>query len=152
MTAKELAEQSTTRSRALRRSARLVIAQLAMSTSPLPSCRLWNREEAHDTRDALFGGTGVVRVWSLVKAPAAPFTAVLACELEPSASVGAHLQEHFPELVIAVSGRGRVSVGGATSAFDEGSVVELARGQTLALSNLSNDEPLRYLIIKAQHR
>lgn len=111
---------------------------------------LWDRQAPHDVRDALFGGVGTVRVWALLASPALPFTAVLACELEPGASVGTHVQEHFPELVIAISGSGRVTVAGASSAFDAGAVVELAHGQTLSIGNESGQEPLRYLIIKAQ--
>ena len=117
---------------------------------PLAPHGLWNRALAHDVRQALFGGTGAVRVWALVEAPTLPFSAVLACELEPGASVGAHLQEHFSELVVAISGRGSVSVSGASAAFDEGAVVELARGAVLSITNESSSEPLRYLIIKAQ--
>ena len=105
---------------------------------------------AHDTRHQLFGGSGTVRVWALVDAPRTPFTAVLACELEPSASVGVHVQQQYPELVIAVAGVGSVRVDGELRPFVAGSVVELALGQTLAISNTSSEEPLRYLIVKAQ--
>lgn len=111
---------------------------------------LFNRQAPHDLREGLFGGLGIVRVWALVAAPALPFTAVLACELEPGAHVGTHLQQQFPELIIAISGYGSVSVAGVTSVFAEGAVVELARGQTLSISNESAQHPLRYLIVKAQ--
>ena len=111
---------------------------------------LWNRDVPHDTRSGLFEGSGVVRVWALVDAPRLPFTAVLACELEPAASVGTHVQQQYPELVIAVAGAGSVRVDGELRAFGAGSVVELCLGQTLSISNGSDEEPLRYLIVKAQ--
>ena len=78
---------------------------------------MWNREHPHNVRHALFGGMHSVRVWNLVPAPAAPFTAVLACELEPSGSVGTHVQERFPEIVIGVEGTGTVEVNGVPAAF-----------------------------------
>jgi quercetin dioxygenase-like cupin family protein len=115
-----------------------------------PTAGLCNRDLPHAVRHELFGGQGTVRVWALTAAPALPFTAVLACELEPRGSVGAHVQEEYPEIVIAVSGSGKVWVNDVARAFEAGQVVELALGHTLALSNLSNIEPLRYLIIKAQ--
>jgi len=111
---------------------------------------LCDRNLPHDLRTELFGGKGAVRVWSLVGRPALPFTAVLACELAPNGSVGAHVQEQYPEIVVAVSGSGAVQVNGVERAFNAGAVVELALGQTLAISNGSATEPLRYLIIKAQ--
>ena len=111
---------------------------------------LWNRALPHDARRALFGGQGVVRVWSLLADPALPFTAVLACELEAGGSVGAHVQQDFPEIVIGVSGSGSVSISDVARPFGAGSVVELPLGQTLALANGSLDDPLRYFIIKAK--
>lgn len=110
---------------------------------------LWDRSLPHDARHALFGGQGAVRVWALVNAPALPFTAVLACELEPGGSVGAHVQEHYPELVLGIAGAGTVRVDGVASSFGAGQAVELARDRTLAIANGSSTEPLRYLIIKA---
>jgi mannose-6-phosphate isomerase-like protein (cupin superfamily) len=114
------------------------------------SVPLWNRSLPHDARSELFGGTGVVRVWALVGAPRTPFAAVLACELEAGASVGTHVQQQYPELVIAVAGVGSVRVDGERLAFSAGSVVELSLGQTLSIANGSNEEPLRYLIVKTQ--
>lgn len=111
---------------------------------------MWNRDRPHAVREALFGGRKAVRVWDLAPSPATPFTAVLACELEPGASVGTHRQEHFPELVIGVEGRGSVEVNGVPSPFASGSVVQLPCGHTLALTNGSENEPLRYLIVKAR--
>lgn len=116
---------------------------------PSPQPELFSRDLPHDARRELFGGSGTVRVWSLAPAPRLPFTAVLACELEPGASVGAHSQEHYPELVIGISGSGRVGVNGVTSSFSAGTVVELALGHTLEISNGSREAPLRYLIIKS---
>jgi quercetin dioxygenase-like cupin family protein len=111
--------------------------------------QLFNRALPHDCRQALFGGRGAVRVWALVPAPTPPFTAVLACELEAGGSVGAHVQQQYPELVIGISGRGQVAVGGVASEFFAGKVVELPQGQTLAIDNGASEEPLCYLIIKA---
>ena len=110
---------------------------------------MWNRDLPHDVRQALFGGSGAVRVWSLVAGPRAPFAAVLACELDPGGRVGAHVQQLHAEVVIVVEGEGRVSVNGAVALVGPGGVVELPLGETLALENGSNDRPLRYLIIKA---
>lgn len=110
---------------------------------------MWNRRQPHAVREALFGGRSAVRVWDLAPSPSRPFTAVLACELEPGGSVGTHRQEHFPELVIGVEGVGSVEVNGVPAAFASGSVVELPCGHTLAITNGSEREPLRYLIVKA---
>lgn len=98
----------------------------------------------------MFGGNGAVRVWALCAAPTPPFTAVLACELDPDASVGTHVQQQYPEIVIAVSGHGSVRVNDIPAPFAPGQVVELAHGSTLSISNGSSSEPLRYLIIKAE--
>ncbi len=111
---------------------------------------MWNREHPHDLRHALFGGIHSVRVWNLVATPAAPFTAILACELEPGGSVGTHVQEHFPEIVIGVEGTGTVEVNGVPTDFGAGRVVELPLGHTLAITNESTGTPLRYLIVKAR--
>jgi quercetin dioxygenase-like cupin family protein len=110
---------------------------------------LFDRDLPHDCRRALFGGQGAVRVWSLAGAPAPPFTAVLACELEPGASVGAHVQQEYPEIVVGISGSGQVAVGAEARAFSAGQVVHLPLGETLAIDNTAGDVPLRYLIIKA---
>jgi len=112
---------------------------------------LWNREDRHDVREALFGGRERVRVWDLAPGPTPPFAAVLACELEPGGSVGTHLQEHFPEIVIGVEGTGSVEVNGARSVLGGGRVVELPLGHTLSITNESDRTPLRYLIVKARH-
>lgn len=111
------------------------------------------RKGQADVRSALFGGSGEVRVWNLLadhyRAPN-PFTAVLGCELAPGGHVGRHLQQHFPEIVIGLSGRGEARVNGEPTSLAEGDVVHLPLGSTLELRNLSDDEPLAYLIIKAR--
>ncbi len=109
---------------------------------------MWDRQRRHDVRERLFGGDGVVRVWSLAAQPLPPFAAVLACELDPSSCVGAHVQQYFAELVIGIAGRGEVEVDGVPRPFLPGSVVELPLGHTLAIRNGSLSEPLRYLIVK----
>ena len=111
---------------------------------------MWNRQSAHALRESLFGGEKGVRVWELAPNPLPPFTAILACELEPGGSVGTHLQEFFPEIVIGVEGSGSVETNGVHSTFEGGSVVELPQGHTLAITNGSATEPLRYLIVKAR--
>lgn len=121
-----------------------------MTAPPALDPSLCDRNLPHDVRQGLFGGQGAVRVWALTPRPALPFTAILACELEPGASVGPHVQQDYPELVIAISGSGSVQVNGVATTFAAGQVVELAHGHTLAISNASSAQPLRYLIIKAK--
>jgi quercetin dioxygenase-like cupin family protein len=112
---------------------------------------MWDRDRAHDRRAGLFGGRGAVRVWDLAGDPkVAPFSAVLACELEPSSSVGKHVQQRDPEIVIVIEGAGTAHVGGEPRGLQPGAVVELPFGKSLALENASATEPLRYLIIKAR--
>ena len=111
---------------------------------------MWNRSEAHDRREHLFGGEGTVRVWNLCAAgPRPPFGAVLACELEGGASVGTHLQQELAEIVIVVEGQGVAHVAGAPARLQPGAVVQVPLGHTLALANGSPEQPLRYLIVKA---
>lgn len=110
---------------------------------------MWRRQDPHAVRSDLFGGSGVVRIWNSIPSPVAPFRVVLACELEPSASVGEHVQDEFGELVIVVSGTGSARVGRESRALESGTVVELPLGQTLSLKNASTSEPLRYFIVKA---
>lgn len=101
-------------------------------------------------RSELFGGRGDVLVWDLLAGrSAAPFTAVLACELEAQGLVGKHLQEAYSEIVICTEGRGIVTVGTQELPFAPGVVVHLPQGDVLSISNDGAD-PLRYLIIKAQ--
>jgi quercetin dioxygenase-like cupin family protein len=104
-----------------------------------------------DRRTALFGGQGSVTVWDLLGADAAaPFSAVLACELEAGGRVGKHRQQSDPELVIGLQGSGEAVVDGRNHALGSGDVVYLGLGQALEIRNLSATEPLRYLIVKAR--
>ncbi len=104
-----------------------------------------------DARTALFGGVGTVTVWNLLgRASAPPFSAVLSCELDPGGSVGRHVQQKDPEIVIGLEGDGEASVDGTAHRLGPGDVVHLAHGQVLAIANRSADAPLRYLIIKAE--
>lgn len=106
-----------------------------------------------DVRAALFGGTGDVRVWNLLadfKRAPHPFTAVLSCELDPGGSVGRHVQQQFPEIVVGLSGDGEALVDGKPLALGEGDVVHLPLGSKLELRNRSDVAPLSYLIIKAR--
>lgn len=109
---------------------------------------MWNRDEPHDVRSGLFGGCGIVRVWNTIARPIAPFRAILACELDPGASVGAHVQAESAELVIIVSGLGRARVGERAAELASGVVLELPLGDALSLENVSATEPLRYFIVK----
>ena len=111
---------------------------------------LWDRSVKHDVREALFGGRGAVRVWGLGSKPMAPFTALIACELEPGAAVGRHVQAEDPETVIVLEGHGTATVGDEKVPLTEGAVVFLPHGDILALENGSDSEPLRYFIIKAK--
>jgi quercetin dioxygenase-like cupin family protein len=105
---------------------------------------------APDRRADLFGGVGVVQVWSLLRSPAPPFTAVLACELDPGGRVGRHVQQEFPEIVIGIEGSGEALVGGAPQPLGPGDMVFLPLGEVLELRNLSATARLQYLIIKAK--
>jgi quercetin dioxygenase-like cupin family protein len=98
----------------------------------------------------LFGGSGEVRVISLLQGASEPFTAVLSCELAPGGRVGAHRQEEFPELLIGVAGEGEARVNGVAQPLDALHAVQLPLGAALEISNRSAHEPLRYLIIKAR--
>jgi len=104
-----------------------------------------------DRRADLFGGVGVVQVWSLLRGPAPPFTAVLACELDPGGRVGRHVQQEFPEIVVGIAGDGEATVGGARHRLAAGDLVYLPLGEVLELKNLSAEAPLQYLIIKAKN-
>lgn len=110
---------------------------------------MWKGDGDPDRRDALFGGTREVRVWSLARAVPAPFDCVLGCELDGGGSVGPHVQDRCAEVVIVTEGRGLAFVDEETYELAPGVVVPLQLGATLALSNASDDEPLRYLIVKA---
>jgi quercetin dioxygenase-like cupin family protein len=98
----------------------------------------------------LFGGQGEVRVRDLLRGAAAgPFVAVLACELAPGGIVGAHRQEQYPEIVVGTAGAGRAWVDDLPSPLGPGALVWLPQGSSLRLENLSDEQPLAYLIVKA---
>jgi len=98
----------------------------------------------------MFGGTGTVLVWDLLTPqPAAPFTAVLSCELAEGGKVGRHVQQRDSEIVIGVSGCGEATVDDRKVAFGPGAVVFLPLGSRLELVNERDDAPLCYLIVKA---
>jgi quercetin dioxygenase-like cupin family protein len=102
-------------------------------------------------REALFGGTGEVLVWDLLgRAELAPFKAVLACELAPGGRVGVHRQELYPEIVVVTGGEGSAELDGARTPIAAGTLLTLPLGSTLAITNGSSEEPLHYLIIKAE--
>jgi len=103
-----------------------------------------------DIRHDLFGGRGAVKVYNLDHSPMPPFAAALWCELDPAGVVGRHRQEHCPEVVIGLEGNGEATVDDQTVALQPGSVVQLPLGSVLALRNLDDAAPLRYLIIKAR--
>jgi quercetin dioxygenase-like cupin family protein len=104
-----------------------------------------------DRREALFGGAGEVLVWNLMGgADLPPFTAVLACELAPGGRVGTHRQEHYPEIVVVTGGEGTAELDGEACPIGLGTVIALPLGSTLALTNGSAEQPLRYLIVKAR--
>jgi quercetin dioxygenase-like cupin family protein len=98
----------------------------------------------------LFGGAGEVRVWSLLRGPSEPFTAVVTCELAPGGAVGRHVQQEFPELVLGIAGDGELRVDGVPHRLGPHSAVHLPLGATLEIANRSESEPLRYLIVKAR--
>jgi quercetin dioxygenase-like cupin family protein len=98
----------------------------------------------------LFGGKGRVQVTSRLPAGAEPFTAGLACELEPGGRVGAHRQAEFAELLIGVAGHGEARVNGAVLALTPASVVHVPLGAVLELENLSEATALVYVIVKAR--
>jgi quercetin dioxygenase-like cupin family protein len=110
----------------------------------------FRRSHPTDIRSNLFGGSGDVAVSSLLDRDGAPFTAVLWCELTPGGSVGRHVQEEFPEIVIGITGDGAATVDGAPYPLGRGDVVHLPLGSVLSLENRSNDLPLTYLIVKAR--
>jgi quercetin dioxygenase-like cupin family protein len=100
-------------------------------------------------RNALFGGTGAVRVWDL-GATTPPFTAVLYCELDPGGRVGEHVQEADQEVVIVVAGEAVLYVDGRARASVPGDAVALPLGSRLSIDNASPTDPVRYVIVKAR--
>ena len=99
----------------------------------------------------LFGGQGEVRIWDLFGTThLPPFEAVLACELDPSGSVGAHRQATADELLLVIEGQATAGVDGELRHVETGSLVALPLGSLMTLENKSAEQPLRYLIIKAR--
>ena len=105
---------------------------------------------AFDVRSNLFGGNGKVSVCSLLDGDGSPFTAVLWCELTPGGSVGRHVQQEFPEIVVGIEGDGAATVDGAPRSLGPGDVVHLPMGSVLSIENRSGELPLTYLIVKAR--
>ena len=89
-------------------------------------------------------------MWSLLDAESGPFTAILSCELSPAGSVGHHVQQEFPEVVIGVEGDGQATVDGRVLSLGSGDTIYLPLGSVLSIENRSSDAPLRYLIVKAR--
>jgi quercetin dioxygenase-like cupin family protein len=111
---------------------------------------VWGTSRKPFVRTDLFGGTGEVSVWDLLAGRvAAPFGAVLACELAPGGSVGRHRQQELPEVVIGLEGDGEATVDGEVAPLGPGDVVHLRLGAVLSIHNRSAERPLRYLIVKA---
>ena len=104
---------------------------------------------APDRREDLFGGVGTVKVWNLLRRRSPPFTAALACELDPGGRVGKHRQQEYAEIVVGIEGLGEAVVGKQQYGLRPGDVVHLPLGETLEIINHSDTEPLQYLIIKA---
>jgi len=100
-------------------------------------------------RADLFGGTGTVTMWNILKQTQDPFSAALWCELEAGGVVGAHVQQRDPELVICLSGQGAATVNGNIHKLSTGELVSLPLGAVLSIRN-EGEEPLKYLIIKAK--
>lgn len=102
-------------------------------------------------RENMFGGRGQVLVWNLLKDQSAPpFTAVLSCVLEEAGHVGRHVQQQYDEIVVGLTGYGEARVNGEPRPFGPGAVVYLPLAASLELINEAPDQPLRYLIIKAE--
>lgn len=120
-----------------------------MST-PLPSLRARTLASA-DRRRALFGGEGEVSVLDATPG-ASPFRAVLSCVLAPGGRVGTHRQESDDEIVWCLAGEGAFVVDDDARHALPGDVVFVPRGATLAIENLSPDEPLDYAIVKVAAR
>ena len=98
----------------------------------------------------LFGGQGKVQVWDLLsQRDAGPFKASLWCELEAGGRVGSHIQEHYDELILCLSGAGMAKVGDECFALAPGIQVFLKQGDKLEIS-AESAQALIYLIIKVK--
>ena len=99
----------------------------------------------------LFGGQGEVRIWDLFGTThLPPFEAVLACELDPGGSVGAHRQATADELLLVIEGEATAGVDGERRHIQAGSLVALPLGSLMTLENRDAENSLRYVIIKAR--
>ncbi len=99
----------------------------------------------------LFGGSGEVRIWDLFGSThLPPFESVLACELDPGGTIGAHRQPTADELLIVIEGSAVAGVDGEQRHAEAGSLVALPLGSLMTLENRDPDRPLRYLIVKAR--
>ena len=111
---------------------------------------MWLGVGEPDRRADMFGGSGEVRVWSLLRGSLPPFDCVLGCELDAGGHVGEHVQDTCTEVVIVTDGHGEATVSGAAITLRPGIVVALPLGLALSLTNHSQTAPLRYLIVKAR--
>jgi len=111
---------------------------------------MWTGRGNPDRRQDMFGGRGEVRVWSLMDGALPPFDCVLGCELDPSGIVGVHVQQQCTEVVIVTEGHGQAQVGAEKIALVPGTVVRLPLGEKLSLTNGSEVDALRYLIVKVR--
>jgi mannose-6-phosphate isomerase-like protein (cupin superfamily) len=111
---------------------------------------MWTGRGDPDRRKDMFGGRGEVRVWSLMDGDLPPFDCVLGCELDPNGLVGVHVQDRCAEIVIVTEGHGEARVAGRPIALVPGTVVRLPLGEALSLTNGSDVDVLRYLIVKVK--
>jgi len=111
---------------------------------------MWTGRGNPDRRQDMFGGRGEVRVWSLMDGALPPFDCVLGCELDPGGVVGVHVQQQCTEVVIVTEGHGQAKVGAAEIPLAPGTVVRLPLGEKLSLTNGSEVDALRYLIVKVR--
>jgi quercetin dioxygenase-like cupin family protein len=104
-----------------------------------------------DIRHALFGGVGRVAVRDLTGArDVPPFSAVLSCVLDAGATVGRHRQTDAHEIVVCLAGHGVFIVDGDAIEARPGVVAHVRCGSVLAIENVSSENTLDYLIVKAQ--
>lgn len=101
-------------------------------------------------REALFGGVGELLIWDLLgETPLPPFDAVFACELAAGGWIGTFQQESHTEIIVVTDGQGTAILNSEAIGIGVGSLIRLDLGSTLSISNESNQNPLRYLVIKA---
>ena len=98
----------------------------------------------------LFKGHGTVHIKDLLGAQVSAFQAVLACVLDPQASVGTHLQTDADEVIIIHQGHGQAYINQKSYPLEAGVVLHVKQGQTLSLHNHSTSDSLHYHIIKTR--